>query len=280
MTTTQQTSQSPSTDVEVANTGIMRRFVAEVVNEGRHETISEIVHPHYRYHGPDGSELAGADAAWRITGALRAAFSDLHAEIISDMAQGDRVVLTLNVTGTHDGDFMGIPATGARIELPMAVVSRLEDRRIIEEWEYYDSAILMGQITSSPADDRQTLVLGGSGKTGRRVVDRLRAAGTPVRAASRSGETPFDWEDESTWAPALDGMGAVYITYYPDLRSPARQRSSAGSPIWLSPTASADWCCSPDGEKMAPAGPSNGFRSRAPTGRLSGARSSTRTSPK
>jgi uncharacterized protein YbjT (DUF2867 family) len=64
------------------------------------------------------------------------------------------------------------------------------------------------------------LVLGATGKTGKRVVDRLTAARRPVRAASRSGETRFDWENEATWAPALDGVDAVYITYYPDLAFP------------------------------------------------------------
>jgi uncharacterized protein YbjT (DUF2867 family) len=67
---------------------------------------------------------------------------------------------------------------------------------------------------------RPILVLGASGKTGRRVTERLTAAGRPVRAASRSGETRFDWEDEATWAPALAGVDAVYITYYPDLAFP------------------------------------------------------------
>jgi len=64
------------------------------------------------------------------------------------------------------------------------------------------------------------LVLGASGKTGRRVTERLTAAGRRVRAASRSGETRFDWEDEATWAPALAGVDAAYITYYPDLAFP------------------------------------------------------------
>ena len=55
------------------------------------------------------------------------------------------------------------------------------------------------------------LVLGASGKTGRRVTERLTAAGRPVRAASRSGENRFVWEDEATWAPTLAGVDAVYI---------------------------------------------------------------------
>ena len=64
------------------------------------------------------------------------------------------------------------------------------------------------------------LVLGGTGKTGRRVVSRLEQRGFLVRCGSRSGEPPFDWEASKTWGPALDGVGAVYITYYPDLAVP------------------------------------------------------------
>ncbi len=65
-----------------------------------------------------------------------------------------------------------------------------------------------------------TLVLGGTGKTGRRVAERLAALGVPVRIGSRSGEPPFDWEKPETWAPALDGVKSVYISYYPDLAVP------------------------------------------------------------
>jgi uncharacterized protein YbjT (DUF2867 family) len=65
-----------------------------------------------------------------------------------------------------------------------------------------------------------TLVLGGTGKTGRRVVQRLTARGEPVRIGSRSGGLPFDWEDPATWAPALEGVKAAYVSYYPDLAAP------------------------------------------------------------
>ncbi|EIV92104.1 NAD(P)H-binding protein [Frankia sp. QA3] len=55
------------------------------------------------------------------------------------------------------------------------------------------------------------LVLGGTGKTGRRVVSRLQQRGHEVRAASRKGPTRFDWNDENTWEPALAGVGAAYL---------------------------------------------------------------------
>ncbi len=67
---------------------------------------------------------------------------------------------------------------------------------------------------------KPTLVLGGTGKTGRRVAERLLARGLPVRIGSRSGQPPFDWSNPATWTPALEGVGAVYISYYPDVAAP------------------------------------------------------------
>ncbi|MBO2461213.1 SDR family oxidoreductase, partial [Actinomadura violacea] len=64
------------------------------------------------------------------------------------------------------------------------------------------------------------LVLGGTGKTGRRVVERLEALDVPVRMGSRSADPGFDWTDEATWAPVLQGVQAVYLSYYPDLAAP------------------------------------------------------------
>ncbi len=69
-------------------------------------------------------------------------------------------------------------------------------------------------------DTREILVLGGTGKTGRRVVEGLRAQGVPVRVGSTGGDPRFDWTDRATWAPAIAGMRAVYISYYPDLAVP------------------------------------------------------------
>ena len=61
-----------------------------------------------------------------------------------------------------------------------------------------------------------TLVLNGTGKIGRRVVERLTARGRPVRIGSRSGEPRFDWEDRSTWEPVLDGVGSAYVSHHFD----------------------------------------------------------------
>ncbi|MGB0371358.1 MAG: SDR family oxidoreductase [Opitutales bacterium] len=74
---------------------------------------------------------------------------------------------------------------------------------------------------TSPNIDKQTvLVIGANGKTGRRVAERLQKSGVQVKAASRSSATRFDWNDASTWAPAIEGSTGAYITVYPDLSFP------------------------------------------------------------
>ena len=78
----------------------------------------------------------------------------------------------------------------------------------------------MNGMAKHNGSTKLTLVLGGTGKTGRRVVSRIEQRGLPVRSGSRSGKPPFDWEAPGSWAPTLDGVGAVYITYYPDLAVP------------------------------------------------------------
>ena len=64
------------------------------------------------------------------------------------------------------------------------------------------------------------LIIGGTGKTGRKVVKSLRLLNQHVRVGSRSASIPFDWDQPETYGPALEGMDRVYITYQPDLAVP------------------------------------------------------------
>ena len=78
----------------------------------------------------------------------------------------------------------------------------------------------MQGMNEHPQRTNNTLVLGGNGKTGRRVTEQLKALGMPLRIGSRNGEPPFDWNNQTTWAPLLVDVSAVYMTYYPDLAVP------------------------------------------------------------
>lgn len=74
--------------------------------------------------------------------------------------------------------------------------------------------------TQANSQTNLTLVLGSTGKTGRRVAERLIAKGHNVRAGSRSANPSFDWDNEKGWEACLEGVTAAYITYAPDLAMP------------------------------------------------------------
>ena len=80
-----------------------------------------------------------------------------------------------------------------------------------------------------------TLVLGGTGKTGSRIAARLRDLGTNVRIGSRTSEVPFDWDDDTTWTPALDDVDSAYVCYYPDVSFPGAVRAKAATRLPVLP---------------------------------------------
>ena len=69
-------------------------------------------------------------------------------------------------------------------------------------------------------DSSLTLITGGTGKTGRRIVDRLKAMGVPTRVGSRSALPAFDWNNEADWDACLENVKTIYISYAPDLAMP------------------------------------------------------------
>ena len=75
-------------------------------------------------------------------------------------------------------------------------------------------------MTENTRNNKTILILGSTGKTGRRVAERLMARGVPTRLGSRSGRPPFNWEDRTTWAPVLQNVEAAYVSFYPDLAVP------------------------------------------------------------
>ncbi|MBA3470466.1 MAG: NAD(P)H-binding protein [Herpetosiphonaceae bacterium] len=70
------------------------------------------------------------------------------------------------------------------------------------------------------SSENTVLVLGGTGKTGRRIIQRLHERSLSVRSGSRSATPAFDWADETTWTAALQDISSVYIAFQPDLAVP------------------------------------------------------------
>jgi uncharacterized protein YbjT (DUF2867 family) len=76
------------------------------------------------------------------------------------------------------------------------------------------------KIKIMESKDKLILVLGGTGKTGKRIAEQLSQLGLEVRIGSRSAIIPFDWDDEQTWTPALQDVHAIYLSFQPDLAVP------------------------------------------------------------
>jgi len=130
----------------VTSGDLVRRFVDDVLNQGRFDELTQIIHPDYRYEGPDGAQLHGLDELQMLVAGYRSGFSDFHVAITSEIADGDLVAMTMMLTGTHDGEFDSIPATGERLSLPLAVFTRIEDGRIVEDREFYDTGTMLAQL--------------------------------------------------------------------------------------------------------------------------------------
>ena len=128
-----------------AHEEVMRRFVDEVINNGNFSVLDELVHPNYVYRSPS-QELNGPDGLKSLFTAYRNAFPDLNVEIDELVVAGDKVVISIALTGAHEGDLMGIAATGKRVKVHGMVLSRFEDGKIIDEWEILDELAMFQQL--------------------------------------------------------------------------------------------------------------------------------------
>jgi steroid delta-isomerase-like uncharacterized protein len=93
---------------------------------------------------PDAPE--GKAGVGRLFQSMFDAFPDFQMAVEDTIVEGDKVVTRVRATGTHRGEFMGIPATGNRIEVPLIDIARVRDGKIAEHWGVMDSAAMMQQL--------------------------------------------------------------------------------------------------------------------------------------
>lgn len=86
---------------------------------------------------------------------------------------------------------------------------------------------LTGRMTQNMQQQPLVLVLGGTGKVGRRIAARLTARGVPVRIGARTAAPAFDWNDPATWRKVLNGVQNVFISYAPDIAVPGAPQAVA-----------------------------------------------------
>jgi steroid delta-isomerase-like uncharacterized protein len=132
---------------EDANCALVRRFIDEVFNHGNFDAVDEVLAPDYVHHDPTTQEFgSGMEGFKRLIGYYRDAFPDLVITLDDQFAAGDRVVDRWTGHGTHEGELMGIPATGRPVTAGGISIHRIADGRIAETWNNYDAAGMLRQV--------------------------------------------------------------------------------------------------------------------------------------
>ena len=141
------------------NKAVVQRVVDEVINQGRLEVVDDLFSPNYRSHRdlardatPSAASANGPDSIKQDVGGVRAAFPDVHCVTDLMVAEGDKVVARVTLSGTHRGTFQGIAPTGKRFVRAGIHMLRLADGKIIEQWAQSDDLGMLRQlgIVSSP----------------------------------------------------------------------------------------------------------------------------------
>lgn len=127
----------------------------DAVNTGNAEliskTIDEVVEPDVLFHAPVPTGATGVQALKQVWTVLLRAFPDLHVAVEDVIADGDKVVSRNTVTGTHQGEFMGLPPTGKSVSYNEIFIFRFAGGRIAEIWGVVDALSQMKQLGLIPA---------------------------------------------------------------------------------------------------------------------------------
>ena len=137
------------------NKALLRRSVEEVFSaQGDLDVADEIYAPNYVGHNPlDPEDVRGPEGAKEQARMYRSAFPDVRLSIEEQVAEGDRVVTRWIGSGTHQGEMMGIAPTGNQIRVDGITISRIQDGKVVEDWELFNALGLMQQLDAIPTPE-------------------------------------------------------------------------------------------------------------------------------
>jgi steroid delta-isomerase-like uncharacterized protein len=124
------------------NKELVRSFYAEVINEQKVDAIDELLSEDFVHNG----EQRGRDGQKPAVRMFLDAFPDLHNEIELILAEDDLVAAHQRWTGTHDGEFLGVAATGKKVSFESTAVLRIAGGEIAQAWDIVDVAGLMAEL--------------------------------------------------------------------------------------------------------------------------------------
>ncbi|MCW6004182.1 ester cyclase [Micromonospora sp. CPCC 205371] len=129
-------------------------FYDEVFRRRNVDALDDLLADDFVEHIPGPAQSPDKQGAKDLIRQVLAAFPDLEIEIVREVAEGDTIASVLRFTGTHQGEFAGIPATGRRATVFVTDVGRMRDGRWVEHWGLVDFAGLMEQLGAAPGGAR------------------------------------------------------------------------------------------------------------------------------
>ena len=132
------------------NSAIVRRFVDEVINQGKMGSAEEFVWEDLVEQVPLPGQGPGLEGLKDVLRGMRSAFPDIDFSIKEQVCEDDKVVSRFEWTGTHKAEFMGVPATGRQVRVWGVVIDRLEAGRIKDTRILMDALGLMMQLGALP----------------------------------------------------------------------------------------------------------------------------------
>jgi steroid delta-isomerase-like uncharacterized protein len=131
-----------------------QRFMDEVINAGNMPAADEILNVGFFDHTAYPGMPPSREGRKMTVSMMRAAFPNLQITAEDMIAEGDRLVIRHTIHGTHQHEFMGIPATGREIEVGGVTIVRFEDGQIVEHWLYNDGLGMLRQLGAIPAPEQ------------------------------------------------------------------------------------------------------------------------------
>jgi steroid delta-isomerase-like uncharacterized protein len=131
------------------NKALIRRRLEVMWNEGDLEAAREFLSPDAVHHSKPGIP-PGREYATQMAAMYLSAFPDLQCVVEDQIAEGDKVVTRWTMTGTHSGDFLGVPASGKQVTVSGININRVVDGQIQEGWVVYDELGLLRQLGVIP----------------------------------------------------------------------------------------------------------------------------------
>lgn len=132
------------------NKDVIRRFTAEVLNEGRFEQLGELVLEDFVELDPLPGQSQGRRGLQEVIRQMRDAFPDMHWVIEEMIGEDDKVCTRFTWTGTQRGPFMGLPATGRGVTVKGVVIDRLESGKMADSRILMDTLGMMQQLGAVP----------------------------------------------------------------------------------------------------------------------------------